>query len=92
MEIGLYGVCTDQTLRPDVMAKLVEDAGFDALAIGEHTHIPASRDSPYPGGDLPEDYVRTYDLFIALHTAAAGHDPAAALARRSSRSPSATRS
>jgi probable F420-dependent oxidoreductase len=70
MEIGLYGVCTDETLRPEEMARLVEDAGFDALAIGEHTHIPTSRDSPYPGGDLPEGYTRTLDLFIALHTAA----------------------
>ena len=70
MEIGLYGVCTDETLRPDEVAGLVEDAGFDALAIGEHTHIPASRESPYPGGELPEDYLRTYDLFIALTAAA----------------------
>jgi probable F420-dependent oxidoreductase len=70
MEIAVYGVCTDETLRPDEMAKLIEDAGFDALAIGEHTHIPAGRDSPYPGGDLPEGYTRTLDLFIALNTAA----------------------
>src|SRR5215217_9724195 len=70
MEIGLYGVCTDETLRPDEMAKLIEDAGFDALAIGEHTHIPANRESPYPGGELPEGYTRTLDLFIALNTAA----------------------
>ena len=70
MEIGIYGVCTDESLRPDVMARLVEDAGFDALAVGEHTHIPAGRDSPYPGGDLPDGYTRTLDLFIALNTAA----------------------
>ena len=70
MEIGLYGVCTDETLRPDEMARLIEDAGFDALAIGEHTHIPANRESPYPGGELPEGYTRTLDLFIALNTAA----------------------
>lgn len=70
MEIGVYGVCTDETMRPDEVATLVEDAGFDALHIGEHTHIPASRESPYPGGDLPQDYVRTYDLFISLTAAA----------------------
>jgi probable F420-dependent oxidoreductase len=70
MEIGIYGVCTDESLRPDVMARLVEDAGFDALAIGEHTHIPAGRDSPYPGGDLPDGYTRTLDLFIAMTAAA----------------------
>jgi probable F420-dependent oxidoreductase len=66
MEIGLYGVCTDETLRPDEVAKLVEDAGFDALCIGEHTHIPSSRESAYPGGDLPMEYARTYDLFVAM--------------------------
>jgi probable F420-dependent oxidoreductase len=70
MEIGIYGVCTDETLRPDAMARLVEDAGFDALAIGEHTHIPAGRDSPYPDGDLPAGYTRTLDLFVALTAAA----------------------
>jgi probable F420-dependent oxidoreductase len=70
MEIALYGVLTDETLRPDEVARLVEDAGFDALVIGEHTHIPSSRETPYPGGELPKDYVRTYDLFIALTTAA----------------------
>jgi probable F420-dependent oxidoreductase len=69
MQIGIYGVCTDETLRPDAMARLVEDAGFDALAIGEHTHIPAARDTPYPGGDLPEGYTRTLDLFVAMTAA-----------------------
>jgi probable F420-dependent oxidoreductase len=66
MEIGLYGVVTDETLRPDEVARLVEDAGFDALVIGEHSHIPSSRETPYPGGELPEDYKRTFDLFIAF--------------------------
>jgi probable F420-dependent oxidoreductase len=70
MEIGIYGVCTDESLRPGVMARLVEDAGFDALAIGEHTHIPAGRDSAYPDGDLPDGYTRTLDLFVALTAAA----------------------
>jgi len=72
MEIGLYGVCTDETLRPDEMAKLIEDAGFDALAIGEHTHIPAERRTPYPGGkELPKPYYHMSDPFVTLATAAA---------------------
>jgi probable F420-dependent oxidoreductase len=70
MEIGLYGVCTDETLRPDEVASLVEEAGFDALHFGEHSHIPASRDTPAPGGELPREYARTFDLFIGLTTAA----------------------
>jgi probable F420-dependent oxidoreductase len=38
----------------------------------EHTHIPVSRATPYPGGgDLPEPYSHTHDLFVALTAAAA---------------------
>jgi probable F420-dependent oxidoreductase len=70
MEIGVYAVCTDETLRPDEVAMLVEEAGIDAIHFGEHSHIPASRETPYPGGELPRDYLRTYDLLIALNTAA----------------------
>jgi probable F420-dependent oxidoreductase len=69
MEIGVYGVATDETLRPDEMARLVEDAGFDAMAFGEHTHIPVHSNSKYPLGDMPREYLRTFDLFIAMHTA-----------------------
>jgi probable F420-dependent oxidoreductase len=69
MEIGVYGVATDETLRPDEMARLVEDAGFDALAFGEHTHIPVRSESRYPLGEMPRDYMRTFDLFIAMHSA-----------------------
>jgi probable F420-dependent oxidoreductase len=69
MEIGVYGVATDETLRPDEMARLVEDAGFDAMAFGEHTHIPVRSNSRYPLGEMPRDYMRTFDLFIAMHSA-----------------------
>jgi probable F420-dependent oxidoreductase len=69
MEIGVYGVVTDETLRPDEMARRVEEAGFDALALGEHTHIPVNRDSAYPLGDMPREYLRTFDLFVAMTTA-----------------------
>ena len=91
MEIGLYTVLTDETMLPGEAAKLIEDAGFDAMAVGEHSHIPSSRESPYPGGDLPAAYARTLDLFVVF-TAAALRRPACGLSRRSSRSPSATRS
>jgi probable F420-dependent oxidoreductase len=71
MEIGVYGVCTDETLRPDEIARYVEEAGLDALHFGEHSHIPASRESPAPGGgELRRDYIRLLDLFVALTAAA----------------------
>ena len=54
------------------MARLAEDHGQQALFFAEHTHIPASRESPYPGGgELPRKYSHTYDLFVALSAAAA---------------------
>ena len=71
MEIGVYAILTDQTMLPGETAKLIEDAGLDAMAIGEHSHIPSGRESPYPGGDLPAAYARTLDLFVAFSAAAA---------------------
>ena len=69
MEIGVFGVATDETLRPDEMARLVESAGFDAMAFGEHTHIPVRSDSKYPLGEMPREYMRTFDLFVAMQSA-----------------------
>jgi len=50
---------------------MAEERGFESMFVPEHTHIPASRDTPYPaGGDLPREYWSTYDPFVALATAA----------------------
>jgi probable F420-dependent oxidoreductase len=62
---------TDETLAPGELAALVEERGFESLWFPEHTHIPASRETPYPaGGDLPSMYWRTLDPFVALTAAA----------------------
>src|SRR6184192_1523896 len=72
MEFGISTFVTDQGIRPDVLGAALEERGFDSLFLAEHSHIPVSRESPYPGGgELPEKYKRTLDPFIAL-TAAAG--------------------
>jgi probable F420-dependent oxidoreductase len=53
------------------VARLVEERGHESLFFAEHTHIPANRESPYPGeGELPRKYSHTYDLFVALTAAA----------------------
>ncbi|MCH9820066.1 MAG: LLM class F420-dependent oxidoreductase [Gammaproteobacteria bacterium] len=63
---------TDQTIQPIALAKAVEERGLDSLFFPEHTHIPTSRKTPFPGGtDLPEWYWRTHDPFVALAAAAA---------------------
>jgi probable F420-dependent oxidoreductase len=51
---------------------MLEERGQESLFFAEHTHIPASRETPYPaGGDLPRKYIHTYDQFVALTAAAA---------------------
>jgi probable F420-dependent oxidoreductase len=67
VRIGLTIFLTDYTLEPERLGRLAEERGFESLLLPEHTHIPASRESPYPaGGELPRKYAHTYDPFVAL--------------------------
>src|SRR5271163_1953158 len=62
---------TDYAIQPVELARAVEERGLDSLFFPEHTHIPTSRQSPWPGGgDLPQEYWHTHDPFIALTAAA----------------------
>jgi probable F420-dependent oxidoreductase len=62
---------TEYSVAPAELAVMAEERGFESMFVPEHTHIPASRDTPYPaGGDLPREYWSTYDPFVALATAA----------------------
>lgn len=71
MKFGVTMFATDYSMRPDELAKEVEDRGFESVWFPEHTHIPANRRSPWPiGGDLPRDYWHTHDLFVTLTAAA----------------------
>lgn len=72
MKFGLCYFPTDYGMRPDDLAAAGEERGFESLLFCEHTHIPTSRKSPYPGGgELPKMYVHTYDPFVACTAAAA---------------------
>lgn len=72
MDIGVTIFLTDKSIGVAEMARAVEERGFESLFLPEHTHIPVSRRTPYPmGGELPDEYKRTHDPFIALATAAA---------------------
>jgi probable F420-dependent oxidoreductase len=71
MNIGIGFFPTHDAMDPGAVARLVEDHGHESLFFAEHTHIPASRESPYPGGELPRKYSHTFDLFVALTAAAA---------------------
>lgn len=48
-----------------------EQRGYDSLWVGEHSHIPASRETPHPSGiDLPSLYWHMRDPFVSLAAAA----------------------
>ena len=71
MRFGIATFITDEGIRPDVLGRALEERGFSSLFIAEHSHIPVSRESPYPGGgELPRKYYRTLDPFVALTAAA----------------------
>ncbi len=72
MRYGLAFFPTEYAIAPAELAHAAEERGFESLFFTEHTHIPASRVTPYPaGGELPREYSHTYDPFVALMSAAA---------------------
>ena len=72
MDYGIVIFATDYSIRVDDLARAAEERGFESLWLPEHTHIPTSRRSPWPGGpELPKEYWHTHDPFVALATAAA---------------------
>ena len=73
MRIGITIHSTDRSINVSELAREAEDRGFESLYIPEHTHIPTSRRTPAPTGDieLGEEYLRSVDPYIALAAAAA---------------------
>jgi probable F420-dependent oxidoreductase len=72
MDVGLMMFPSDEAVDPVTLGRAAEDAGFESLFFPEHTHIPASRESPWPGGgELPREYSHLYDPFVALSAVAA---------------------
>jgi probable F420-dependent oxidoreductase len=71
MHYGVFVFPTDYSIRIDELARAAEERGFESLFVTEHTHIPTSRRTPFPGGgQLPKEYSHTLDPFIGLMAAA----------------------
>lgn len=72
MHLGIFSYNVEYGARPDELARAAEERGFESFWVGEHTHIPASRRTPYPGGEpLPKPYYHMADPFVSLMAAAA---------------------
>ena len=69
---GVLMFPTDYAVQPAVLAQAAEARGFESLFFPEHTHIPSSRKTPWPGGaELPREYWHSHDPFVGLAVAAA---------------------
>jgi len=72
MKLGVLIFPTDRSIGPVRLAQEAEWRAFESVWFPEHTHIPTSRRTPFPGGEpLPDHYRRTLDPFVALGAAAA---------------------
>lgn len=71
MKFGIVMFVTDYSMSVRELATAAEERGFESLFLPEHSHIPTSRMSPWPGGsELPRHYLHTLDPFVALTAAA----------------------
>lgn len=75
--IGITLFPTSRTLPPAQLAVEVESRGFESLWLPEHSHIPASRTTRWPGArpgsddPLPDYYWHINDQIVSLSMAAA---------------------
>lgn len=72
MKFSITTFLTDESIAPGPLGAAVEERGFHALMVTEHSHMPLAYEPPYPGaGDPPREFYRTLDPFVALASAAA---------------------
>jgi len=70
MKFGGAMFFTDYSMTAMELARALEERGFESVWAPEHSHIPLSRKTPYPGGgDLPKEYYDAMDPFVVLAAA-----------------------
>src|SRR3954468_9284505 len=70
MDFGVLMFMTDYAISAPALAQALEERGFESLWVPEHSHIPLSRKTPFPGGgDLPKQYYDAMDPFVVLAAA-----------------------
>jgi alkanesulfonate monooxygenase SsuD/methylene tetrahydromethanopterin reductase-like flavin-dependent oxidoreductase (luciferase family) len=70
MHFGGAMFFTDYSMSAMELARALEERGFESVWAPEHSHIPLSRKTPFPGGgDLPKAYYDAMDPFVVLAAA-----------------------
>ena len=71
MDFGAAMFFTDYSMSSADLGRALEERGFELVWAPEHSHIPASRATPFPqGGALPKKYYDAMDPFVTLTAAA----------------------
>lgn len=70
MDYGALIFPTKDSIDPASLGQLLEREGFESLFVPDHSHIPSSRKTPFPGGELPAKYTQNLETFVALTAAA----------------------
>jgi probable F420-dependent oxidoreductase len=71
MDFGALMFFTDYAISAVDLARALEARGFESVWAPEHSHIPAARKTPFPGGgELPKRYYDAMDPFVSLTAAA----------------------
>jgi probable F420-dependent oxidoreductase len=74
MHFGGAMFFTDYSMSAMELARALEERGFESVWAPEHSHIPLSRKTPFPGGgDLPKQYYDAMDPFVVLAAASQDH-------------------
>lgn len=72
MKYGVQMFPTDYAIPVTDLGRAAEELGFESIFFPEHTHIPTSRRTPWPGGgELPKEYSHTLDPFVVCAAVAA---------------------
>ena len=71
LKFGVSMFFTDYSMAPGALGQALEQRGFESVWAPEHSHIPVSRKTAFPGGgDLPKKYYDCMDPFVTLTAAA----------------------
>jgi len=73
VDFGVSYFPTDESVEPAWLARQCESRGFESVFVTEHSHVPVERETPHPAfpDELPREYTRIHDPFVALGTMAA---------------------
>lgn len=71
LKYGASMFFTDYSMGPGELGQALEARGYESVWAPEHSHIPVTRKTPFPGGgDLPKKYYDAMDPFVTLTAAA----------------------